>query len=61
MWLTPKWRASLRLLQWLEPSAGGRRVASRILSSSAGVGLSAARPRWREYRPASRWASNRLF
>ena len=37
MWLMPRWRASLRLLQWVEPSAAGLRVHSRILASSAGV------------------------
>ena len=61
MWLTPRCRANLRLLQWVEPSAADLRVHSRILASSAGVRFSAARPRWCEYNPANRSASKRLF
>src|ERR1051325_9857880 len=37
MWLTPKCLASLRVLQWVDPSGGALRVALRILACRAGV------------------------
>ena len=37
MWLTSRCTPSLRVLQWVAPSDGARRVASRIRASSSGV------------------------
>ena len=61
MWLTPRCLASLRVLQWVEPSGGLLRVALRILACIAGVQVCTALPRCREYRPAIRSAKKRLF
>ena len=48
MWLTPKWAASLRVLQWVEPSQGLRfTLHSRMRASSAGVSVVGNCPAWR--------------
>src|SRR5205823_5917868 len=58
MWLTSRWAASLRVVQWVEP-LGAWRVLSRIRASSSGVSTVATWPMWRLYSPAIRCCANR--
>jgi hypothetical protein len=61
MWLTPKWAASLRVLQWVEPSRGLRfTLHSRMRASSAGVSVVGNCPPWRLNGAARCSAANRL-
>ena len=52
MWLTPSSLASLRVLQWVEPSAGLPWVRARIRACILGVIAVGLRPLCRAYIPA---------
>ena len=59
--LTPRCLASLRQDQCVEPSAGLRRVASRILARSRGVSLDGGWPGRCVSSPSRPWSRKRFF
>ena len=58
---TPSFAAKRRVLQWVLPSEGLRRVAWRIRASSRGVNRRGLGPRWRLYMPANLSLRNRFL
>jgi hypothetical protein len=56
-----RYTPSLRVLQWLAPSFGARRVTSKIRVASSGLSAVATCSKFRPYSPARRCSVNRLL